>query len=314
MVNPRPLIIAVAFALIAVVLVYIYIQNVQKNAATKEVEMATVVQATQYIAPRTTITDAMVEEIQIPADLVPPGAVTEADEILGQVSVTPIYEKQLLLSQMFKEETALADLARQLHEGELAVTIGVTEVSGLGGNLRPGDKVDVLVTILDNEEVGVPSTFTILRKVGVIAVGQNIGFTEESATEGLTGTPVSKSVTLRVNSHQAEILALASEVGSIRLALRHPDDQVVIPTTGTTIKEFTTYTPTREDLEKAAAEAREAAKETAAHPSYQSPPREREIAEPQPPVTPMEQLGPPPIVVEIISGGQVQLVELPAKQ
>jgi pilus assembly protein CpaB len=313
MANLRPFIIALAFGLIAVVLVYLYIQKVQSQGPA-EVQMARVVRAVVDIPPRTTIREHMVEEIDVLADNVTPDTVTELEEILGQVSVTTIYEHQILMTQMFKEETALADISRVLQEGERAITVGITEVSGLGGNLRPGDNVDVLVTILSNEEVGVASTFTVLRDIDVMAVGQDIGFEQDETTGG---TQVSKSVTLRVNPDQAEILTLATEVGSIRLSLRHPDDPFAPATNGTSLTEFTKYTPTRADLEEMAAQQRAleeaaAARASAATPVYIQQPSGN--GETTPVYIPLPETGPPPILVELILGGQSQMVQLEAEE
>jgi len=243
--NMRPFIIALAFGLIAVALVYFYIKKVEGNQTTQQTPMVKVVRATENIPPRTNITENMLEEIEIPENMVTADTVTESEEILGQVSVTAIYQNQILMNPMFKGETELQDPSRMLEEGNRAITVGVSEVSGLGGNLMPGDNVDVLCTILSNDEVGVASTFTVLRDIQVMAVGQDIGFTGDE-TEQTAG--VSKSVTLEVNPSDAEILTLASEVGSVRLALRNPNDQFSPSTSGTALTEFTKYTPTRQDL------------------------------------------------------------------
>jgi pilus assembly protein CpaB len=318
--NPRPLIIALAFGLIAVVLVYVYVQQVRKQATKSEVAMVSVVRATENIPPRTTIKESMIEQIEVPADLAPPDAVIESDEILGKVSLTAIYQQQILMNQMFQEETALKDISRMLKEGELAVTIGVTEVSGLGGNLKPGDKVDVLATITSNEEVGVASTFAILRDISVMAVGQDIGFSGETGDPAAATTPpISKSVTLKVNPKDAEILSLASEVGSIRLALRYPDDLYAPKDTGTALTEFTKYTPTRKDLQEAAKQAlaeADALRQQAAYNAQAQAPRYSAPAPVTPEVNPgqgieqLANLGPPPVFVELIMGGQVSKVEL----
>ncbi len=311
--NLRPFIIAIAFGIIAVVLVYMYIQKVQ-NQGPEEIEMARVVRATVTIPARETIRENMIEEIEVPADIVTPETVTELEEILGQVSMTVIFESQTLMTQMFAEETALEDPSRMLEEGERAVTVGVTEVSGLGGNISPGDDVDVLVTILSNEEVGVASTFTILRDIEVIAVGQNIGF-DESETQS-TG-PISKSVTLKVNPASAEILALASEIGSIRLSLRHPDDPFAPASDGTALTEITRYTPTREDLEAMAERQREDERLETERLAARTPvymPRDTDGDEEfdfsQYEFMPLEDLGPPGITIELIMGGESQIITL----
>ncbi len=312
MANLRPFIIALAFGLIAVVLVYFYIQNIQSGAGTSEIEMARVVRATTNIPPRTTITEHMLEEIEVNADIVTPDTVTELEEILGQVSVSAILEHQILMHEMFSEETALPDLSRMLEEGERAVTVGVTEISGLGGNLQPGDNVDVLVTITGNEEVGVASTFTVLRNVEVMAVGQNIGFDEEENVAG-----VSKSVTLKVNPEQAELITLASEVGNIRLALRDPDDTFSPITDGTPLTEFVTYTPTRRELQEQAERERQAEEEAQAREamlqslmSGSESDREQVMEDYGDEFIVLPEPGPPPIVIELIIGGESQIVTL----
>ncbi len=252
--NMRPFIIALAFGIIAVVLVYFYIQKIQSGDGLGEIPRVRVVRATENIPARSTITESMLEEIEVEEDMLTPETVTELEEILGEVSITNIYENQILMSPMFRAEIELQDPSRMLDEGERAVTVGVSEISGLGGNLMPGDSVDVLVTILSHDEIGVSSTFTVLRQVEVMAVGQNIGFEED---ETMAGGAISKSVTLKVNPMNAEILTLASEVGSIRLTLRHPDDLFAPSTDGTALTDFTQYTPTRDDLEAMAARERQ---------------------------------------------------------
>lgn len=315
--NMRPFIIALAFGIIAVAMVYFYIQKIQSDQTTQEIPMSRVVRSTTNIPPRTTITEHMLEEIEVPQEMLTADTVTELEEILGEVSVTAIYENQILMDQMFRAETELQDPSRMLEEGERAVTVGVSEVSGLGGNLMPGDNVDVLVSILSNEEVGVASTFTILRNIQVMAVGQDIGF-EEGETS--PNSNISKSVTLKVLPTDAEILTLASEVGSIRLTLRHPDEQFAPSTDGTALTEFTKFTPTREDLEEMAQQAREMEREereaeldrlrtmAELQSSYSRTDTEVEPDWAEWGVLP--ELGPPPITVEVILGGQSQIVIL----
>ncbi|HDS30823.1 MAG TPA: Flp pilus assembly protein CpaB [Firmicutes bacterium] len=312
MANIRPFLIALAFGLIAVVLVYVYIQQVQDKPASV-MQMQRVVRTTAQIPKGTTIARHMVEEIEMNADAVTGDMVTELDEVLGKVTTVNVYENSFLMQQMFKEETMIEQLSRNLQEGQRAVTVGVTEVSGLGGNLKVGDRVDVLVTILNNEEVGVSSTFTVLRDVGVMAVGQDIGF---EGKDGEFTAPQSKSVTLRITPSQAEMLALASEIGSIRLSLRHPDEVYSPLTAGTALTEFTRYTPTRKDLEAAAQRATEEAdKEREARLAQlamtygrDGTPQFTDMGEM---IVPIQEPETPGILIEVILGGESQLVELP---
>jgi len=320
MANARPFIIALAFGLIAVVLVYFYIQKVQKEASTEELEMAIVVRATEGIPPGRTITEDMVEEIEVLASQITPDTMTEMDEVLNQVSLQMIHQNEVLLKPMFEAEERLEILSRRLESGERAVTVGVSEVSGLGGNLKIGDLVDVMVTILNNDEVGVASTFTVLRGVEVMAIGQDIAFDETELESG--SGQVSKSVTLKVEPEEGELLTLASEVGSIRLALLDPDETYLPLTEGTALTEFIKYTPTREDNieeEQRLAQEREAEHQrqlqlmqAAAEAGRQQVQYQQNQDTGEVEIVEVPELGPPPIIIELILGGQSQLVELPA--
>jgi len=140
-----------------------------------------------------------------------------------------------------------------------------------------------------------------------MAVGQDIGFREEEDQ----ATGISKSVTVRVTPQQAEILALANEIGSIRLTLRDPDDEFAPALDGTALTEFVRYTPTREDLEQAAARARaEAGAQVRAQAPVEREPwrpsefvDREEIVELEPPKA-------PPYLVELILGGESQIIQL----
>ena len=101
MANMRPFLIAIAFAVIAVILVYMYVKGVEDQAS-QPIEMATVVRATETIQPNTTIVETMLEEIQVNQDTVVPGTITELEEILGKVSTTNIFEGVVLMELMFE--------------------------------------------------------------------------------------------------------------------------------------------------------------------------------------------------------------------
>jgi hypothetical protein len=117
------------------------------------------------------------------------------------------------------------------------------------------------------------------------------------------------------------MIALASEVGSIRLALRYPDDLYAPATNGTTLTEIASYTPTRKDLEESAKAARDEAMAMSQNSqpqpyqfqNYSYPPLPQASASSSPeesPITPLP-VGPPPNLVEIIMGGKAELVPVP---
>ncbi len=110
-------------------------------------------------------------------------------------------------------------LAAVLNPGMRGVSVPVNATSGIAGFVFPGDWVDIILTIRVNEkseESGNNRTRyfseTLLTDVRVLAVDQNI---ENEKGE----VNVAKTATLEVTTKQAEMIAIALEMGSISLSL-----------------------------------------------------------------------------------------------
>jgi pilus assembly protein CpaB len=99
----------------------------------------------------------------------------------------------------------------------------------VAGFVTPNTRVDVLFTIDDKVNTTEPSTRIIMQDVRAIAAGQQIQPDKD-------GKPVSVGVvTFLLTPEQAETLALASQNGSIILALRNSMDTVRVKTFGTKV-------------------------------------------------------------------------------
>lgn len=110
-------------------------------------------------------------------------------------------------------------LAAVLNPGMRGVSVPVNATSGIAGFVFPGDWVDLILTIrvnVKNEESGNNETRyfseTLLTDVRVLAVDQSI---ENEKGE----VNVAKTATLEVTTKQAEMVAIALEMGSISLSL-----------------------------------------------------------------------------------------------
>ena len=113
-------------------------------------------------------------------------------------------------------------LAAALGPGQRAVTIPVTERSGVGGFVFPGDRVDLMLT---QTMRGGPSasdqplsvTETILHNLRVLATDQSTG---SESLNGQTLVKPTHSVTLEVTPRNAEKIEVAQSMGTLSLALR----------------------------------------------------------------------------------------------
>ena len=184
-----------------------------------KVKTAKVLVAKVSIPARTVIKGEWLEFKEIPVDALPADSTNSAKEVLGKVT-----RSEILSGEPVRKGRLLADqeklgLPLLIPSGYRGITVAVDEVIGVAGFVKPGDLVDVLVTL--NE--GVISkehkvTMTLLQGVQVLAIAQDLDppSNNEQAKKG----KLSSSVTLAVNPLQAEKLVFAGENGKIRLSLR----------------------------------------------------------------------------------------------
>jgi pilus assembly protein CpaB len=106
-----------------------------------------------------------------------------------------------------------------LSPGMRAVSVEVTQVTGVSGFAAPGDRVDIMLTQEVNDgSTGAlisPRRFseTILRNMRLLAIEQTI---DEKTAKPVIG----QTVTLEATPREAESLALAASMGDLSLALR----------------------------------------------------------------------------------------------
>ena len=114
-------------------------------------------------------------------------------------------------------------LAAALKPGMRAVSVGIDDVSGNAGLIQPGDFVDLLLTQqIDTKNAANVNTGhsfaseTVVSRVRVLAVGSEYQ-RPKSDSEANTRA---RTVTLEVMPETAQVIAVASRLGSLSLALR----------------------------------------------------------------------------------------------
>jgi len=178
---------------------------------------------TKVVVARTTlffgnrINAEQVRVVDWPADSVPQGAFNSADELLAgeepRTVLRTIEAHEPILASKISGAGEKATLSAIITEEMRAMTIRVNDVIGVAGFIVPGDRVDVLLT---REEAGVKDQITdiLLQNVKVLGVDQLANDNQEKPV-------VVQAVTLEVSPEQSQKLTLASQVGSLTLALRN---------------------------------------------------------------------------------------------
>ncbi|HEX4199171.1 MAG TPA: Flp pilus assembly protein CpaB [Caulobacteraceae bacterium] len=165
--------------------------------------------------------------IELPVADIPQGAYSNTAQILNQDGGPPI-----ALSAMAQQEPVLASklsgpgerqtLAALVDPNMRAYTIGVTAVTAGGGHILPGDRVDVVLTRELPLPTNLPVTGAKLLQTVVVLQSVRVLGMDLNANPTSTQPAIASTATLEVNMQDAEKLALASQVGTITLALRRP--------------------------------------------------------------------------------------------
>ena len=234
---------AVVFGLLAVFIAQVWLNNQAslqaKNFETNKTQVAsqTIVVAKQSLRFGTELGASMLQEVPWPSDSLPSGAFAKINDVLSggrRVVLAAIEANEPVLALKITGPGQRATLSALVTPGMKAVTIRVNDVEGVGGFVLPGDHVDVVLT--RQLEKGSATTQVVLQNTRVLAVDQ-------TADERAAKATVAKSVTLEVDTVDAQKLWLASSVGSLSLLLRKAGETAEVRTRKVTLNDLGTNEP-----------------------------------------------------------------------
>jgi len=194
---------------------------------------APVVIVARNVPPRTKIQPADVELAELPISTIPNNAVRSLDEAIGKVTTGELVAGEILLAPRIADlETRGPDVAFELQSGKVVMALPAADLMSQSGVLKPGDKVDILVTIRVRQpseqdsqtQEEVPYTFATLQQVTISAVvmppeayapGEKLG----------KARPKPQAVLVALDPQDALVLKHLKDTGGIfDLVLRAPED------------------------------------------------------------------------------------------
>jgi len=207
----------------------------QAPAAVTDGREASYVVATRDLDARSVVESSAVEVVV--SKQIPPNALTQPAEVIGQVLRRPMKRQQPFERSFFTSEGTGVVLAGALKEGKRAVSVPLTDSGGIEHLLYPGCMVDVLASLQLRDDKGLgdqPMSMTLLQGIYVLAVGdQTVVTPVTDDSRALVAKAPSSTITLLVDSKQAEMLYLARQRGQVSIALRNPMDTAAVGTQGT---------------------------------------------------------------------------------
>jgi pilus assembly protein CpaB len=195
----------------------------------KKEQTVKIVVVTKKLARGVKLTKGDLKLREWPERLAAENYIRNLNEAEGRVVITKTIPGEPLLKEKLAPIDSAEGLSTLIPAGYRAITIRVTEVTGVGGFLLPGSRVDVHATFKvkvnvskkggGSSEKDTYLTRTILQDVEVLAAG---GEKEAAQKKGRIKVP---AVTLLLTPEDSDKLALASTASeSIWLSMRKPRD------------------------------------------------------------------------------------------
>lgn len=163
----------------------------------------------------------------------PAGSLSSLDQALGRTPWRTLAAGTWLNDESF---SAGGPLARMIHSNERALAMAVDEVIGAGGQLNPGDYVDVLLFLRADASNLQQSVQVVIPAMRLLAVGEQLGLTNDGQPASPATTAEEKmkleqrrygarTVILAVPQKLLSRMMLATQVGTLRLAVRSSEEK-----------------------------------------------------------------------------------------
>lgn len=218
-------VVAVSLAVVTAFLAKNWIEkersSIRKAAAPQQMAEQRVLVAKTRLATGQFVSSDNVKWVSWPAESISSGFVIEGkqklDEIVGSVVRFPIGVGEPINDSRIVAPGGRGFMAAVLQPGMRAVSVPVTLTSGISGFVFPGDHVDIVLTLVYQQNTNngreLRAGETILTDIRVLAIDQKV---ESKPGE----TQIAKSVTFEVTPKQSEVLAVAADLGRLSLSLR----------------------------------------------------------------------------------------------
>ncbi len=241
--RPRQILMLAGGATVIMFLsVYLLFSALTKNeteetqtAAQSEIEMQNVVVVKSDIAANSIFTTDLLQVKEMPADLVPEGAISSLHPIVGKYAGVTMYAGDIVTEQKIYTEALPNGFVDTIPKDCRAVSVGIGNVTGVAGFAKAGDYVDVIL-VQRNEQTA--NSRLILQNVLLLSINkQAVDTAADSSVKSSNGNSPSKVdrngdsdspqesedpniATLALTPRQAMEIVSAAALGEIYLALR----------------------------------------------------------------------------------------------
>lgn len=173
-----------AASLVLGLLVFAGLNGMGANEEAKPVNTIHVVVAKQDIAPKTIIKESMVEVREVPASMVSDDAVREVSDIVNKPAKVEILKDDIISTRKVLMDITMAGFTGDIPPECRAISIAITDVTGVAGFAKPGDYVDVMLIAKGDEKM---TGRIVLQDVLLLAINKNTEQKQKAAGDGSSG-------------------------------------------------------------------------------------------------------------------------------
>jgi pilus assembly protein CpaB len=166
------------------------------------------------------LNETNVKFIETPEEAVRPGAITKVDQYEERALIVPVMEGDMILTSKLGEKGQMG-ASMAVPVGYRLISLPVTDTKTNSGQLRPSDRVDILITYKNKENF---MTKTLLEYIEVFSI-DSFRTVDSSNREIKT-----KNVALLLTPEQTQIVRLAGSLGELDLTLRNKNDTEIVNT------------------------------------------------------------------------------------
>ena len=200
-----------------------------------QVKNVTVVYAKTSIPERTLIKEEMLTLRTMPSNKVPIGALVRTTDVVGRPTKVAINQGEVITTQKVFASILDMGLSGRIPPECRAITVGISDVTGVAGFAQPGDYVDVMLVSSQVENNKVVSEM-ILQNVLLLAINKQVENNNNTSAQNnandkdkaknqnagnqpkVTGNPA--MATMALVPEDALKLAAKAQLGQIYLVLR----------------------------------------------------------------------------------------------
>lgn len=171
-------------SLVLGLLVFAGLNGMGANEEAKPVNTINVVVAKQDIAPKTIIKESMVEVREVPASMVSDDAVREVSDIINKPAKVEILKDDIISTRKVLMDITMAGFTGDIPPECRAISIAITDVTGVAGFAKPGDYVDVMLIAKGEEKM---TGRIVLQDVLLLAINKNTEQKQKATGDGSSG-------------------------------------------------------------------------------------------------------------------------------